>query len=73
MHPLPGCPWYFRYNFIIAWATRTIYASKYVQMDPQQLPNMSKFHFICKKFVMQKNVWGGVDTTPLVAGGLTEH
>jgi len=47
----------------MAWATRTIYTSKCVQMDPKQLSKMSKFYSLCNKFVMQKIV--GVDTTLL--------
>jgi len=40
----------------MAWAIITIYTSKYVQMDPQQLTKMSKFYSICNKCDMQKTV-----------------
>jgi len=43
----------------MAWAIRTIYSSKCVQMDPQQLPETSTFYFICNKCDMQKTAWGG--------------
>src|SRR6218665_48395 len=32
VHP-PGYTWYLRYNVLMAWAIRTIYTSKCVQMD----------------------------------------
>lgn len=44
-------------------ATITIYTSQCVQMDPKQLPEMSKLYSICNKCVMQENV-GEVDTNP---------
>src|SRR6218665_1413847 len=53
-----GCPWYFRYNFSMAWPTRTIYTSKCAQLDPLQLPEMSKFYSICSKCVMQRSLVG---------------
>jgi len=43
----------------MAWAIRTIYTSKCVQMGPQQLPKTSKFYSICNKCDMQKTVGGG--------------
>src|SRR6218665_615313 len=43
----------------MVWATRTIYTSTCVQMDPQQLPKMSKFYSICNKCNMQKPLAGG--------------
>jgi len=38
----------------MAWAIKTIHSSKYVQMNPQQLPKTSKFYSICNKWDMQK-------------------
>ena len=46
----------------MAWAITTIYTSKCVQMDPQQLPNRSKFYSRCKKCDIEKTLVG---TTPL--------
>jgi|SRR6218665_1346578 len=69
-YPLPGYLGYLRYNFLMAWAIRTIHNSKYVQMDPQQLPKTSKFPSICNKCDMQ-NPYGGGYHPPLVAGRLT--
>ena len=43
----------------MAWAIRTIYTSKCVQMDPQQLPETSKFYSIFNKRDMQKTAGGG--------------
>src|SRR6218665_1148420 len=42
----------------MAWAIRTIYTSRCVQMDPQQLPKTSKFYSICNKCDMQKTAGG---------------
>ena len=39
----PGYLEYIRYNFLMAWAIITIYTSKCMQMDPQQLPKTSHF------------------------------
>jgi len=41
------------------WAIITIYTSKCVQMDPQQLPKTSKLCSICNKCDMQKTAGGG--------------
>jgi len=49
----------------MAWAIRTIYTSKCVQMDPQQLPKTSKYYSICNKCDMQKAVGGGYHHHPL--------
>src|SRR6218665_879671 len=46
----------------MAWATRTIYTSKCVQIDPHQLLKMYNVYSICNKCVMQKTV-EGVDIT----------
>src|SRR6218665_1846324 len=54
------------YNVLMAWAIKTIYTSKWVQMDPQQLPKLSKFYSICNTYVMQKNV-KGMDTNPTLS------
>src|SRR6218665_1803035 len=45
---------YLRYNVLMAWAIRTIYTSKCVQMDAHQLPKTSKFYSICNKCDMHK-------------------
>src|SRR6218665_2640403 len=54
---------YLRYNFLMTWAIRTIYTSKCVQMDPQQLIKTSKLYSICNKCDMQ-NTARGVGTIP---------
>src|SRR6218665_1270690 len=48
-----------RYNCLMAGAIRIMYASKCIQMDPQQLLKTSKFYSIWKKCDMQKTVGGG--------------
>src|SRR6218665_2326979 len=49
LYPPPGCQWYFRYNFLMAWATRTSYTSKCAQMDPQQLH--VPLYLKCRNFI----------------------
>ena len=59
-YSLPGYLGNLRYNFVMAWAIRTIYISKCAQMDPQELPKTSKFYSICNKCVVQKTVRGWI-------------
>ena len=40
-YPPPRYLGYLRYNVLMAWAIITIYTSKFVKMDPQQLPKTS--------------------------------
>src|SRR6218665_1291390 len=47
----------------MAWAITTIYTSKCAQMDPQQLPKMSKFYSRCKKCDIEKTLVGAPCTT----------
>jgi len=55
----------------MAWAIITIYASKCVEMDPQQILKTSNFYSRCKNVWHRKNLREGVGTTPpLVAGRL---
>src|SRR6218665_3548510 len=58
--PPSGTYRYLRYNVLMAWAIRTIYTYKCVQMDSQQLPKMSKVYSICRKCDMPKTVWGWI-------------
>jgi len=44
----------------MAWTIRTIYTSKCVQMDPQQLSKTSKFYSICNMCNMQNTAEGWV-------------
>ena len=55
-YPPPGYLGYPMYKFLMAWAIRTIYTSKCVPMEPQQLPKTSKSYSICNKCDMQKTV-----------------
>ena len=64
-YPPPGYLRYLRYNFWMAWAIITIYASKCAQMDPQQLPKTSNFYSRCKKCDVEKTL--GRVPLPLVA------
>jgi len=50
----------YRYNVLMASAIRTIYTSKCVQMDPEQLPETSTFYSICNKCDMQNTVGGWI-------------
>src|SRR6218665_2390668 len=50
----------------MAWAIITIYISKCVQMNPPQLPKMSKFYFRSKKCGIEKTLGVWVPP-PLVA------
>src|SRR6218665_3860664 len=43
----------------MAWAIITIYISKCVQMNPQQLLKTSKFYSRCKKCDIEKTLGGG--------------
>src|SRR6218665_2609027 len=40
----------------MAWAIITIYTSKCAQMEPQQLPETSKFYSKCKKSDIEKTL-----------------
>jgi len=68
--PAPGYLRYIKYNFWMAWAIITIYSSKCVQMDPQQLPKTSTFYSRCKKYDIETTVRGWVPPLPLVVGRL---
>jgi len=50
----------------MTWAIITIYISKSAKMNPQQLPETSKFYSRCKKCDIKKNLRGRVPP-PLVA------
>jgi len=57
----------------MAWAIITIYTSKFVKMDPQQLPKTSRFYSRCKMCDIKKTVGGGYHTRPLVAWRLSQR
>jgi len=43
----------------MAWAIKTIYISKYAQMNPQQPPKTSKFYSKFEKCDIEKTLGGG--------------
>src|SRR6218665_2392744 len=65
----PGYLGYLWYNFLIAWAIRTIYTSRYVQINPSSCLKRQMFYYICNiLFHMQKvryakTVGGGYHTS----------